>query len=92
MEEALRKQREAANFKAHPAKVLAAEPFVPAKSTKPLAEVSNFQLHSDKRAIEREQFTMQQKQKEAELESMKRQVRNLSKCQNGRGFKFGFFF
>jgi hypothetical protein len=38
--------------------------------------VSNFELHSDRRAREREQFDQQQKQKEAEIEGMKRQVKH----------------
>ena len=36
--------------------------------------MSNFELHSDRRAREREQFDLQQKQREAELESSKKQL------------------
>ena len=57
-----------------PASILDRQPFIPKPSDKPLSEVSNFELHSDRRAREREQFDLQQKQREAELESSKKQV------------------
>lgn len=75
VEEELRKQQEAAMFKARPAKVLYQEPFRPEHHDKPMTEISNFELHSDRRAREREAFELEKKRKEADLESMKRQVR-----------------
>jgi targeting protein for Xklp2 len=71
----LKEQREAANFKARPVTVLDKQPFQPKPSDKPLSEVSNFELHSDRRAREREEFEQMRKQKEAELEANKRQVK-----------------
>ena len=53
------------------------QPFVPKPAEKPLLEVSNFELHSDRRAREREEFDLQRKQKEAELEAQKRQVSSI---------------
>jgi targeting protein for Xklp2 len=47
---------------------------LPKPSEKPLSEVSNFELHSDRRARDREEYDLQRKQKEAELEGMKRQA------------------
>ena len=47
---------------------------MPKPSEKPLSEVSNFELHSDRRARDREEYDLQRKQKEAELEGMKRQA------------------
>eukprot|EP00094_Tigriopus_californicus_P006476 TCALIF_06236-PB protein Name:"Similar to TPX2 Targeting protein for Xklp2 homolog (Patiria pectinifera)" AED:0.07 eAED:0.05 QI:246/0.66/0.57/1/1/1/7/271/703 len=74
VEEELRKQQEAALFKARPAKVLYQEPFRPEHHDKPMTEISNFELHSDRRAREREVFELEKKRKEADLESMKRQL------------------
>eukprot|EP00095_Tigriopus_kingsejongensis_P000916 maker-scaffold186_size273091-snap-gene-1.36 protein:Tk00916 transcript:maker-scaffold186_size273091-snap-gene-1.36-mRNA-1 annotation:"targeting protein for xklp2 isoform x3" len=74
MEEELRKQQEAALFKARPAKVLQQEPFRPEHHEKPMIEISNFELHSDRRARDREAFELQKKRNEADLESMKRQL------------------
>jgi hypothetical protein len=75
MEDELRRQREAALFKARPAAVLEQEPFVPKKSDKPLCEIDNVELHSDRRAMDREQYDMHRMKREADLEAMKRQVR-----------------
>ena len=74
LEAELKAQRDAALFKARDPEVLYKEPFVPKGSEKPLSEIDNFQLHSDRRAAEREQFERLKKQKEAELEGMKRQA------------------
>jgi hypothetical protein len=73
VEAELKKQRAAAVFKAQPHN-LHKEPFVPKPSTKPLVEISNVELHSDRRALEREQFDMVVKRREAEIEANKRQV------------------
>lgn len=68
------KRREAAKFKARPAIVLHKEPFQPHPSDKPLSDIMNFELHSDRRAVEREAYERQKKQREADLDAMKRQV------------------
>ena len=75
VKEELRQQRQEALFKARPASVLEKAPFVPLPSDKPLSEIDNFQLNSDRRAEEREAYEMQKKHREAEQESLKRQVR-----------------
>ena len=63
-------------FKARPASVLERAPFVPQRSDKPLSEIDDFQLNSDRRAEEREAYEVQKKHREAEQESLKRQVRH----------------
>jgi len=51
------------------------DPFIPAPSSKPPAEIDpNFELHSDKRAKERETYEMHRKAKEAELDARRRQL------------------
>ena len=53
---------------------MAKAPFVPRPSEKPLSDVGNFQLHSEKRAQQRQDFDIQLKRKEAELEGHKREL------------------
>ena len=48
---------------------------MPKPSEKPFTEIDpNFQLHSDKRAEEREEYDMRRKNKEAELDAARRQM------------------
>ena len=54
--------------------VLSTAPFQPRPSEKPLSEVGNFMLHSERRAQEREAFDIKLKQKEAEMEGAKREL------------------
>ena len=54
--------------------VLNKAPFEPKPSEKPLSEVSNFSLHTDRRAEERTRFEIKLKQKEAEIEGAKREL------------------
>jgi len=68
----LNEQRKAANFKASEATVLEKNPFKPKPSDKPLSEIGNFTLHSEKRAEERSQYDKERQQKEAEMEGEKR--------------------
>ena len=53
--------------------MLTKAPFEPKPSEKPLSEISNFTLHSDRRAEERHAFDLKLKQKEAEIEGAKRE-------------------
>ena len=46
---------------------------MPKPSDKPLSEISNFVLHSDRRAEEREAFDLKVKQKEVDMEGAKRE-------------------
>ncbi|VDI50138.1 targeting protein for Xklp2 [Mytilus galloprovincialis] len=61
-------------FKARPPEVLRKEPFIPEKSTKPLTDISEFSLNTEKRAYNREGFEMHKKSKEAEIEAVKRRI------------------
>merc|ERR1712112_15746 len=74
VEKELEDQRKAAHFRASEPKVLAKAPFQPKPSEKPLAEVGNFMLHSERRALERGAFEVKLKQKEAEIEGAKREL------------------
>jgi len=73
VEKELEEQKRAAEFKASEPKVLDKAPFVPKPSDKPLSEISNFVLHSDRRAEEREAFDLKVKQKEVDMEGAKRE-------------------
>jgi len=73
VEKELEDQKKAAVFKANEPKVLTKAPFEPKPSEKPLSEISNFTLHSDRRAEERHAFDLKLKQKEAEIEGAKRE-------------------
>jgi len=70
----LEDQKKAANFKASEPKVLSQAPFVPKPAEKHLIEISNFNLHTDRRAEERREYEMEKKKKEVDLDSAKRQL------------------
>ncbi len=77
VEEELRQQRQvASSFRAQPPRILHQDPFVPQKSDRPFSEISNVELHSDRRARERKAYEMEKKKKEAELEAKRREVMN----------------
>ncbi|XP_077982460.1 targeting protein for Xklp2 homolog [Glandiceps talaboti] len=68
MEEELKNQRAQANaFKARPTKVLYEEPFIPVTGQRPLTDMAPFQLNTDKRAHQREDFENFKKKKECDL-------------------------
>ncbi|XP_071491574.1 targeting protein for Xklp2 homolog [Diadema antillarum] len=68
MEEELNEQRAMASaFKAKSAEVIYKEPFIPQKPNKPLTEISEFTLNTDRRAVEREQYEQCRLRKELEL-------------------------
>jgi len=69
----LEEQRKAANFKANEAKVLHQAPFMPKPSDKPLSELSNFTLHSDRRAEEREKYEKERLKREVDLDQARRE-------------------
>uniref|UniRef100_A0A2C9K1C7 TPX2 C-terminal domain-containing protein n=1 Tax=Biomphalaria glabrata TaxID=6526 RepID=A0A2C9K1C7_BIOGL len=73
MEEEEKAAVEAANFKAGPNAVIHKEPFQPQKSSKPLTEISEFDLNTEQRAAQREVFDQRTKAHEAYLEAVKRQ-------------------
>jgi len=73
VEKELEEQKKAAQFKASEPKVLEKTPFVPRPSDKPLSEIANIVLHSDRRAEERVAFDLKLKQREVDLEGAKRE-------------------
>jgi len=78
VEQDLKKQREAANFRAKPAAILEREPFRPKPSEKlPTALDEEFQLNSDRRAAERILFDEKVRKREAEETAEKRRVEQL---------------
>ncbi|KAL8612429.1 hypothetical protein ACOMHN_008414 [Nucella lapillus] len=66
-------QRKAAEFRAQPNRTIYKRPFIPEKSTKALTDISDFELNSDRRAMDREEFEMRKKEREVELEGHRRQ-------------------
>jgi len=83
-EEDLRKSRE---FHARSADVVHKQKFVPAKSTKPLTEVSAYEIRSEKRAEERRKWEAaaaaaradrERQQRQAEIEKLKREAEEIA--------------
>ena len=66
-------ERLARSFKAQEATVLVKSPFVPKKSNKPLTEISNFELESDRRAEKREEFDQHVHEKLMQMEQAKKE-------------------
>merc|ERR1719361_1463462 len=74
VENQFKELREATKFKARPATVLEEAPFSTKPSEKPLSQIDpNFQLHSDIRAEKREEYDMLRRNKEAELDGVRRE-------------------
>lgn len=61
-------------FKARPATVLYTKPFEPKLETKPLTEITEFHLNTDRRAKEREAFDEDLKKREERIEQLKKEV------------------
>ncbi|XP_077785581.1 targeting protein for Xklp2 isoform X1 [Podarcis muralis] len=73
LKEEMKQQREAASFKAHPSTVLHQEPFVPKRESKVLSDVlsgsvapKSFELATERRARERQEFERRMAELEAE--------------------------
>ncbi|XP_033119741.1 targeting protein for Xklp2 homolog [Anneissia japonica] len=66
MAEELEKERNQ-TFHAKEANVLYRKPFIPQKSDKPLTEISDFMLNSEKRAEQRQQYETQKRMREIEI-------------------------
>lgn len=75
VEEQHQREKEAANFKAKPSKVLYQEPFVPNTTVKTVCEPLDIELHSERRAKDRETYEQKKKEREAALEVAKQEVR-----------------
>lgn len=61
-------------FKARPPTVLYKKPFEPKTESKPLTEITEFHLNTDKRAKKRESFEEYLKRKEERKEQIKKEV------------------
>lgn len=68
-------------FKARPAKVLEKKPFIPTKAERPVVEVKNFMLNTNKRAKEREEFEQKLKERELIVEETKKQVKHVNNAE-----------
>uniref|UniRef100_A0A670ICK0 TPX2 microtubule nucleation factor n=1 Tax=Podarcis muralis TaxID=64176 RepID=A0A670ICK0_PODMU len=66
LKEEMKQQREAASFKAHPSTVLHQEPFVPKRESKVLSAPKSFELATERRARERQEFERRMAELEAE--------------------------
>jgi hypothetical protein len=75
MEEEARKLQQAAQFKARSAAVLHKKPFEPKKSSRPLTDITEIELNTERRAKEREKFDTRFKLEQAELEELRQLVR-----------------
>ncbi|XP_015737356.1 targeting protein for Xklp2 isoform X2 [Coturnix japonica] len=75
LEEDLKKQKEAACFKARPNVVMYQEPFVPKKENKMLSVPESFELATEKRAKERQEFEKRLADLEARREKLQQRVR-----------------
>jgi hypothetical protein len=74
MEEDARKLQQAAQFKARPAVVIHQKPFEPRKSCRPLTDITEIELNTERRAKEREEFDARLKLDQAELEQLRQLV------------------
>ncbi|XP_017678135.1 PREDICTED: targeting protein for Xklp2 isoform X2 [Lepidothrix coronata] len=75
LEEDLKKQKEAACFKARPNTVVYQEPFVPKKEHKLLSVPESFELATERRAKERQEFEKRLADAEAVRERYQEQIR-----------------
>ncbi|XP_071083385.1 targeting protein for Xklp2 homolog isoform X1 [Haliotis cracherodii] len=67
LEEEQMKLKQAAIFKARPADVVHQEPFMPQRSTRPLTDVSDMTLNTERRAVDRDEYEIRKKAREAQL-------------------------
>lgn len=64
-------------FKARPAKVLHMKPFEPKKEERPLVEITQFELNTERRAKEREMFELKLKKEEEEVAKCRQMVKKM---------------
>ncbi|ELT91121.1 hypothetical protein CAPTEDRAFT_156379 [Capitella teleta] len=77
IEEELRQKRALAKFKARPASVLEKAPFIPEHSNKPLTDVTEVTLNTEKRAEERHEWETHFAQQRTETELQKHAAEQL---------------
>uniref|UniRef100_A0A3B3TCN0 TPX2 microtubule nucleation factor n=1 Tax=Paramormyrops kingsleyae TaxID=1676925 RepID=A0A3B3TCN0_9TELE len=75
MKEELKQQADAANFKARPSAVVHKEPFVPKKENRPAFVSDVFQLSTERRAKERQEYDRAMSEREAQRAHMEEQER-----------------
>ncbi|XP_019365532.1 PREDICTED: targeting protein for Xklp2 isoform X2 [Gavialis gangeticus] len=75
IKEDLKRQKEAACFKARPNTVVHQEPFLPKKENKPLSVPDSFELATEKRAKERQEFEKRLAELEAQKERLQEEAR-----------------
>ncbi|XP_065422369.1 targeting protein for Xklp2 isoform X2 [Chrysemys picta bellii] len=75
IKEDLKRQKEAACFKANPNTIVHQEPFVPKKDSKPIAVAESFELATEKRAKERQEFEKRLAMLETEKEKLQEEER-----------------
>lgn len=75
LKEDLKRQKEAACFKARPNVVVHQEPFVPKKENKPVSVPESFELATEKRAKERQEFEKRLANIEARRERLQEEAR-----------------
>ncbi|KAH0619312.1 hypothetical protein JD844_019299 [Phrynosoma platyrhinos] len=88
LKEEMRRQKEAASFKAQPSTVVHQEPFVPKKESKPLSETlsgsaapESFELATERRARERQEFEKRLAELEAEKARLQEAARRIEEEQ-----------
>jgi targeting protein for Xklp2 len=74
MEEEARKLQQASQFKARPAVVIHKKAFEPKKSNRPLTDITEIELNTEKRAKERKEFDTKIKLEQMELEQLRQLV------------------
>nr|XP_056700904.1 targeting protein for Xklp2 [Euleptes europaea] len=81
IKEELKQQKEASSFKAQPSSVLRQEPFVPKKESKPLSVPESFELATERRARERQEFEKLLESAEAEKARVQEEARRIEEEQ-----------
>ncbi|KAJ7332241.1 hypothetical protein JRQ81_014421 [Phrynocephalus forsythii] len=85
LKEELKRQKEAASFKAQPSTVLHQEPFVPKRDSKPLSAPESFELATERRARERQEFEKRLAELEAEKARLQEAARRIEEEERERG-------
>lgn len=68
--------------------MLQKDPFIPKKADRPLLEIPDFELKTERRAREREQFEITMKEREAQMEMALREVSYFMSYRTNKGLKF----
>lgn len=74
-------------FKARPATVVHKKPFIPKKEDRPLLEINEFNLNTNQRAKEREEFDRKIKEQEEKIDHMKKESAEIRKIREEEEIK-----